>query len=261
MFSVNGVSKQFEAAGGKYFPALQKVDLDIRPGEFLSIIGPSGCGKTTLLNLIGGFVKPTTGVVSKDGVEIAGPGPDRTMMFQDYALFPWLSVADNIAFGLRAKGVTKAERSERVRHFISLVGLDGFANAYPSQLSGGMRQRVSIARALAPDPDVVLMDEPFGALDSFTRDKLQEELLAIWSQARKTFVLITHNVEEAVYLSDRIVVMATRPGRVRSIIDVLVPRPRPSEIRLRDPQFLQLKSEVFRALGQGSSFPSAEGIH
>ncbi|MFQ3453219.1 ABC transporter ATP-binding protein [Bradyrhizobium sp. UFLA01-814] len=256
MFSVRGVSKHFEKRDGKPLSALQEIDLDIRAGEFLSIIGPSGCGKTTLLNLVAGFIKPTTGVVLKQGVEVRGPGPDRTMMFQDYALFPWLTVADNIAFGLGAQRLRREERDARVNHFISLVGLDGFDTAYPSQLSGGMRQRVSIARALAPDPDVVLMDEPFAALDSLTRDRLQEELLAIWSRARKTFLLITHNVEEAVFLSDRVIVMEARPGRIRSVIDVSIPRPRAPEIRVRDPLFLNLKHEVLDLLGNGT--PTAE---
>ncbi|KWV55251.1 hypothetical protein AS156_06090 [Bradyrhizobium macuxiense] len=249
MFSVRGVSKHFENRDRKPFSALQEIDLDIQAGEFLSIIGPSGCGKTTLLNLVAGFIKPTTGVVLKEGVEISGPGPDRTMMFQDYALFPWLTVADNIAFGLGAQKLRRKERDARVNHFISLVGLDGFDKAYPAQLSGGMRQRVSIARALAPDPDVVLMDEPFAALDSLTRDRLQEELLAIWSRTRKTFLLITHNVEEAVFLSDRVIVMESRPGRIRSVIDVAIPRPRFPEIRVRDPLFLNLKHEVLDLLG------------
>jgi NitT/TauT family transport system ATP-binding protein len=253
MFAVRGVSKDFEKSDGKLFPALQEINLDIRAGELVSIIGPSGCGKTTLLNLIAGFIKPTSGSVLKEGVEIAGPGPDRTMMFQDYALFPWLTIAGNIAFGLGAQKLSKAERDDRVRHFISLVGLDGFANAYPSQLSGGMRQRVSIARALVPDPDVVLMDEPFAALDSLTRDKLQEELLAIWSRSRKTFLLITHNVEEAIFLSDRVVVMESRPGRIRSIVDVAIPRPRSAEIRVRDALFLELKREILGLLGHVAS--------
>ncbi|MCC8953582.1 ABC transporter ATP-binding protein [Bradyrhizobium sp. Pear77] len=250
MFALQSICKHFEKRGGKPFPALQEVNLEIGAGEFLSIIGPSGCGKTTLLNLIAGFIEPTSGRVLKKGAEIVGPGPDRTMMFQDYALFPWLTVADNIAFGLGAQRLSASERDARVRHFISLVGLDGFEKAYPSQLSGGMRQRVSIARALAPDPDVVLMDEPFAALDSLTRDRLQEELLAIWSRAQKTFVLITHNVEEAVFLSDRVVVMGSRPGRIHSVIDVAIPRPRAPEIRVRDPLFLDIKHEVLDLLGR-----------
>lgn len=244
MFVVRDVSKVFERSGHPPLTVLEHIELDIRPGEFLTIIGPSGCGKTTLLNLLGGFVRPTAGLALKDGIEIAGPGPDRTMVFQDYALFPWLTVADNVAFGLRAKRVAKAELNRRVLHFLNLVGLSGFADAYPSQLSGGMRQRVSIARALAPDPDVVLMDEPFAALDSLTRDRLQEELLSIWSKSRKTFVLITHNIEEAVFLSDRIVVMRSHPGRIRSILDIDLPRPRQPDIRIRDPLFLELKQRV-----------------
>jgi NitT/TauT family transport system ATP-binding protein len=260
MFVLNGVSKVFEGRGGDRLPVLQHIDLDIRPGEFLTIIGPSGCGKTTLLNLIGGFLRPTTGSISKDGDEIAGPGPDRTMVFQDYALFPWLTVANNVAFGLRAKGVKKPELGQHVQHFLGLVGLAGFADAYPPQLSGGMRQRVSIARALAPDPDVVLMDEPFGALDSITRDRLQEELLAIWGKSRKTFVLITHNIEEAVFLSDRIVVMGSSPGRVRSVMDIALPRPRQPDIRIRDHAFLELKQQVADLVSDVSE-PAFAGAH
>lgn len=245
MFVLQGVSKVFEGGGRRPLAALQPLDLDIRPGEFLTIIGPSGCGKTTLLNLLGGFVRPTTGLVLKNGSEVTAPGPDRTMVFQDYGLFPWLTVADNIAFGLRAKGVAKAERGRRIHELLGLVGLAGFADTYPPQLSGGMRQRVSIARALAPDPDVMLMDEPFAALDSLTRDQLQEELLSIWSRSDKTFVLITHNIEEAVFLSDRIVVMAPRPGYIRAILDIPLPRPRQPHARVRDPLFLELKQRIF----------------
>jgi NitT/TauT family transport system ATP-binding protein len=171
-----------------------------------------------------------------------------------------LSVADNVAFGLRAKGVAKDELGRRVAEFLELVGLSGFASAYPSQLSGGMRQRVSIARALAPNPDVVLMDEPFAALDSLTRDKLQEELLSIWSQSRKTFVLITHNIEEAIFLSDRIVVMRSHPGRIRAILDIDLPRPRAPEIRIRDPLFLELKQRVSDLVRDGSDVALA-GAH
>lgn len=259
MFVVQGVSKVFEERG-QHLPVLQRVDLDIRPGEFLTIIGPSGCGKTTLLNLLGGFIRPTTGSILKDGQEVTGPGPDRTMVFQDYALFPWLTVADNVAFGLRARGDAKTVLRQRVQHFLDLVGLVDFADAYPPQLSGGMRQRISIARALAPDPDVVLMDEPFAALDSITRDKLQEELLAIWNASRKTFVLITHNIEEAVFLSDRIVVMGARPGRIRSVLDISLPRPRLPAIRVRDPLFLELKQRVFDLVSDFTN-PVLAGVH
>jgi NitT/TauT family transport system ATP-binding protein len=260
MFVLQGVSKVFEGSGQSRLAALQPLDLDIRPGEFLTIIGPSGCGKTTLLNLLGGFVRPTTGSVLKGGKEVTGPGPDRTMVFQDYALFPWLTVADNVAFGLRAKGVAKVERERRIQVLLDLVGLSVFANAYPPQLSGGMRQRVSIARALAPDPDVVLMDEPFAALDSLTRDRLQEELLSIWGRSRQTFVLITHNIEEAVFLSDRIVVMGPRPGRIRSILDIPLSRPRQPDTRVRDPLFLELKQRIFDLMRDVSE-PASEGTH
>lgn len=249
MFSLQRVSMSFTANAGETLTALENIDLEIESGEFVSIVGPSGCGKTTFLNLLGGFTKPTAGAVLKNNRVIKAPGPDRTMMFQDYALFPWLTVRENIAFGLAAKGQTAAERSARADHFIALVGLTGFADAYPAQLSGGMRQRVSIARALAPEPDAVLMDEPFAALDSLTRDKLQEELLTIWSRRRTTLVLITHNIDEAIYLSDRVVVMSKRPGRIRAILPVPLPRPRDAKIRIRHPVFLDLKQNVSELLG------------
>lgn len=242
-------------------PALENIDLEIQAGEFVSIVGPSGCGKTTLLNLLGGFIKPTTGTVLKHGRAIEGPGADRTMMFQSYALFPWLTVRDNIAFGLAAKGLTKAERHVRAEYFIDLVGLSGFAGAYPSQLSGGMQQRVSIARALAPEPDAVLMDEPFAALDSLTRDKLQEELLRIWSRSHTTFVLITHNIDEAIYLSDRVMVMSSRPGRIRQVLEVPLARPRDPNIRIRHPVFLDLKQTVSDLLGSHHQAVETEAIH
>ena len=261
MFSVQRASKSFATTAGPMLSALQNVDLDIKAGEFISIVGPSGCGKTTLLNLLAGFTQPTSGAVLKHGRPIRGPGPDRTMMFQDYALFPWLTVRDNIAFGLGAKQLSKAARDERADHFIDLVGLSGFADAYPSQLSGGMRQRVSIARALAPEPDAVLMDEPFAALDSLTRDQLQEELLRIWSRCRTTFVLITHNIDEAIYLGDRVVVVSRRPGRIRAVLSVPLPRPRDARIRTRHPVFLDLKQQVADLLGDEHLSPGVEASH
>lgn len=248
MFAVRHVTHDFPVRAGADTRALDDVSLDVQPGEFLCIIGPSGCGKTTLLNMMAGFTRPTRGEVLYRGEAVEGPGPDRTVMFQDYGLFPWMSAAENIAFGLSARKLQGTDLKARVSRFVDMVRLTGFEARYPDQLSGGMRQRVSIARALAPDPDVVLMDEPFAALDSLTRDLLQEELLRIWSGSGKTFVLITHNIEEAVFLADRILVMRARPGRIKASIDIPLPRPRAPEIRTRDPAFLALKERVTRLL-------------
>jgi NitT/TauT family transport system ATP-binding protein len=228
--------------------ALDNISCEIHDGEFLCIIGPSGCGKSTLLHAVAGFVPGSSGEVLLDGKKITHPGPDRIVMFQEYGLFPWLTVAENIEFGLLAKGVPAAERSELVRHYLNLVKLDGFEQRLPHELSGGMKQRVSIARALAPDPSVVLMDEPFAALDSLTRDVLQEEILRIWENTRKTFVLITHNIEEAVFLGDRVIVMTARPGRIKAQIEVDIPRPRDPSIRNNHPRFLEIKSELSQLL-------------
>ncbi|MEP9378728.1 ABC transporter ATP-binding protein [Aquabacter sp. CN5-332] len=248
MFEFRHVTHEFAVRSGAATRALDDITCDVRPGEFLCIIGPSGCGKTTLLNMMAGFTQPTRGEVHYRGGAITGPGPDRTVMFQDYGLFPWMSAAENIAFGLAAEGLRRYALAARVRRFVEMVHLAGFEDRYPDQLSGGMRQRVSIARALAPDPDVVLMDEPFAALDSLTRDLLQEELLGIWAGSGKTFVLITHNIEEAIFLADRILVMRARPGRIKASIDIDLPRPRAPEMRTRDPAFLALKEQVTRLL-------------
>lgn len=248
MFEFRHVTHEFAVSARARTRALDAVSLEVRPGEFLCIIGPSGCGKTTLLNMMAGFTLPTGGEVLYRGEPVRGPGPDRTVMFQDYGLFPWMSAAENIAFGLAAAHLPEAALAARVARFVDMVHLRGFEARYPDQLSGGMRQRVSIARALAPEPDVVLMDEPFAALDSLTRDLLQEELLGIWSGSEKTFVLITHNIEEAVFLADRIIVMRAQPGRIKANIDIDLPRPRAPDIRTRDPVFLALKEHVTRLL-------------
>jgi len=206
--------------------ALSSIDLDIGEDEFLTILGPSGCGKSTLLNIIAGFEQPTGGEVRLDGQTIRDPGPDRGVVFQEYALFPWLNVAQNIEFGLRERGVPKSERKDRVGRQISAVGLDGFEVRFPQELSGGMRQRVALARVLVNDPKILLMDEPFAALDAQTRTIMQTELLRVWSAERRTALFITHNIEEAVLLGDRIVVMTARPGRIKEIVNVKLPRPR-----------------------------------
>jgi len=206
--------------------ALSSIDLDIGEDEFLTILGPSGCGKSTLLNIIAGFEQATDGEVRLDGQIIRDPGPDRGVVFQEYALFPWLNVVQNIEFGLRERGVPKAERKVRVTRQISAVGLDGFEDRFPQELSGGMRQRVALARVLVNDPKILLMDEPFAALDAQTRTIMQTELLRVWSAERRTALFVTHNIEEAVLLGDRLVVMTARPGRIKEIVNVKLPRPR-----------------------------------
>lgn len=229
---------------GDQVTALVDVSFDIPRGEFFCIIGPSGCGKTTLLHMIAGFAKPSRGKVLNDSLPITGPGPDRVTMFQEYGLFPWLTVSENIEFGLLAKGLPGKERAELVRRYVDMVGLSGFERRFPAEISGGMKQRVSIGRALAPDPDIVLMDEPFAALDSLTRDLMQEEILRIWKSTGKTFVLITHNIEEAVFLGDRVLVMTARPGQVKEIININLPRPRDASIRTHDKRFGELKEHL-----------------
>jgi NitT/TauT family transport system ATP-binding protein len=234
---------------GKSFPGgrgdapvvvVDDVSLDIAAGEFVCIVGPSGCGKSTLLNLIAGLEHPSTGTVEKDGAPVTGPGPDRGVMFQDYALYPWQTVEQNVGFGLRfgapGEGLSTADRKARVARFVELVSLRGAEHKYPHQLSGGMRQRVALARLLANEPDVLLMDEPLGALDAQTRLILQLELLHIWGETqvvarRKTALFITHDIEEAVFLADRVVVMSRHPGRIRAVIDIDLPRPRDAHTR------------------------------
>jgi ABC-type nitrate/sulfonate/bicarbonate transport system ATPase subunit len=206
--------------------ALDGLDLAIAADEFLTILGPSGCGKTTLLNIVAGFEQASSGDLRLDDVPIRGPGPDRGVVFQEYALFPWLTVEQNIEFGLRERRVRKAERRARVHRLIASVGLAGFEKRYPQELSGGMRQRVALGRVLVNDPKILLMDEPFAALDAQTRTLMQEELLRVWSRDRRTALFITHNIEEALLLGDRVVVMTARPGRIKEIVAVDLPRPR-----------------------------------
>jgi NitT/TauT family transport system ATP-binding protein len=206
--------------------AIDEITLTVEQGEFMCLLGPSGCGKTTLLNIFAGFENPTSGHVFLDEVEITGPGPDRGVVFQEHALFPWLTVYDNVRSGKRVRSRPAPMQRTIVEDQLSLVGLEGFMQHYPHQLSGGMRHRVALARVLANEPEVLLMDEPFAALDAITRGFLQQELIRIWQQTRKTIVFVTHNIEEAVLLGDRIAVMTPRPGRIREIIDVDVPKPR-----------------------------------
>lgn len=229
--------------------ALEDVSFGVDEGEFFCIIGPSGCGKTTLLHIIAGFTAATSGEARYRDRPIVRAGPDRTVIFQEYGLFPWMTVSQNIEFGLKARGLPAEERRRLVRKHVDLVHLTGFEDRYPGQLSGGMKQRVAIARALAPDPEIVLMDEPFGALDSLTRDLMQEEILRIWSATeRKTFVLITHNIDEAIFLSDHVLVMTSRPGRVKEIVKIDLPRPRSPEMRNTDPRFLQYREHLSQLL-------------
>ena len=220
---------RFETAEGPV-TAVDNVSLKVKPGEFLSVIGPSGCGKSTLFNVIGGLLSNHGGVVSVAGETISGPHKSIGMVFQEESTFPWRTVADNVSFPLELIGMPKTKRAERARHFIKLVGLDGFANRYPGELSGGMRQRVSLARTLASEPKILLMDEPFAALDEQTRLLLGDKVLQIQQQLKQTTLLITHNITEAVQMSDRILVMTYRPGKVKRIVDIDLPRPRTSEI-------------------------------
>lgn len=212
--------------GNEKFIAVDNFNLKVKKGEFITVVGPSGCGKSTFLDILAGLSKPTSGNVYIDGKLITGPALDRGIILQGYALFPWRTVEKNIEFGLEIKKIPKEERKKISEKFIDLVGLKGFENRYPHELSGGMKQRVAIARALAYDPEVLLMDEPFAAVDAQTRESLQEELLNIWEKTNKTIVFITHSIEEAVFLADRVVVMATNPGRIKEIINVKLPRPR-----------------------------------
>jgi len=222
---ISHVGHEFRAAG-RHVLALQDINLEIAEGEFLCLLGPSGCGKSTLLNAVAGFVKPTSGSVSVAGVAVSAPGPDRGMVFQEYALFPWMTVTDNIGFGLRVQRKARAEIERRVGELLMMLGLADFADRFPKDLSGGMRQRVAIARVLAIDSPILLMDEPFGALDALTRRSLQDQLLEIWAKLGKTVVFVTHNIEESIYLADRVVVLTYRPGTIKRELRVTLPRPR-----------------------------------
>jgi ABC-type nitrate/sulfonate/bicarbonate transport system ATPase subunit len=240
---VSNVSKAFQI-GAQTVMALSHVDLTVPRGEFVCLVGASGCGKTTLLRIIAGFETASSGEVKVGRTVVSGPGPDRGMVFQDYALFPWLTVRENVAFGPRERGVPKAEARERVDEFINMVGLDAFADRYPHQLSGGMKQRVAIARVLANESQFLLMDEPFGALDALTRERLQEELLDIWQRTHLTVLFVTHSMEEAVLLSDRVVVMTAGPGKIESDYTVALERPRD----VSSPEFNDIRRALSRKL-------------
>src|SRR6202521_4291223 len=216
---IEGVNHTYRPARGRTVLALSDVSLEVRPREFLALLGPSGCGKSTLLYLVGGFLPTEAGRIVVKGKPVTAPGPDRGIVFQHFALFPWKSVRANILYGLERQRMPRAEREHRAQAFIDLVGLSGFEDSYPSQLSGGMKQRTAIARTLAFDPRMLLMDEPFGALDAQTRSLMQTELLSIWEKTRKTVIFVTHDVHEAVYLAERVAVMSARPGRIKTIVD------------------------------------------
>ena len=245
---IDHVVKKFNGRNGEMV-ALNGVDMDIHENEFICVVGPSGCGKSTLLNIIGGLETPTEGKVLVDGAEVTGPGPDRGIVFQQYALFPWLTVEKNVQFGLKLQGKSKEEAEELAHKYLKMVDLAGVAKAYPKELSGGMKQRVAIARAYAVNPKVLLMDEPFGALDAQTRTQLQQELLNTWEKEQKTCFFITHDVEEAIILAQRVVIMCARPGRVKEIVDIDIPYPRDQETKM-SPRFLELKNHIWSQVYQ-----------
>ena len=227
--------------------ALQDFGLEVARGEFVSIVGPSGCGKSTFLNILLGLVRPDSGELKLNNTPITGPGQERAMVFQEFGLLPWRTVQANVELGLELKHVAASTRAEKSAEIIKLVGLKGFEQHYPHELSGGMKQRVGLARALATEPEVLLMDEPFAALDAQTRDLMQTELLQIWERTRKTVLFVTHSIEEAAYLSDRVIVMTARPGRMKDIIPIGLPRPRDYEMRLT-PEFNDIKSKIWEVL-------------
>ena len=237
-----GVSRVFRRAGGE-MRVLEDVNLEIRESEFVVVVGPSGCGKTTLLNILAGFDRATSGTVLIDGQPVTGPDPRRIVVFQEHGVFPWLTVEENIGLGLSR--LPHEERAERVAHYVRLVGLEGFEQSYPHEVSGGMKQRVEVARALAVQPDLLFLDEPFGALDFITRHVMRGELLRIWTAEKKTIMFITHDIEESVQLADRIVVMSTRPAAIRCVIENDLPRPRD----LSAPRYIEIRDQVLRELG------------
>ena len=240
---IDNVVKKFQGRNGEVI-ALNGVNMDIYENEFMCVVGPSGCGKSTLLNNIGGLDTPTSGRILVDGKEVDGPSPERGIVFQQYALFPWLTVEKNVQFGLKLQGKSKEECEELAQKYLKMVQLEQFAKSYPKELSGGMKQRVAIARAYAVNPKVLLMDEPFGALDAQTRTQLQSELLETWESEQKTCFFITHDVDEAIILAQRVVIMCARPGRVKEIVDIDIPYPRDQETKM-SPRFLELKNYIW----------------
>jgi NitT/TauT family transport system ATP-binding protein len=245
------ITMAYRTRRGDQVIAVDNLSLDVADREFISIVGPSGCGKSTLLRVAAGLVQPTVGDVLLDGRQITGPGADRGMVFQSYTLFPWLTVQGNVEFGPRLKGLPSRERGKLAHEYIDMVGLQGFERSYPKELSGGMMQRVAIARALANDPEVLLMDEPFGALDAQTRTIMQELLVTIWQRTPKTILFVTHDIDEALFISDRVYIMTARPGRIKQVLDVHLPRPRTVDLTT-DPQFIEQKRVVLDSIKEES---------
>jgi NitT/TauT family transport system ATP-binding protein len=247
---VKNLSKSYPVRGDRHLTVLQNIDIEIFPREFICLVGASGCGKSTLLNIVAGLTPPSAGEVLVDGRSVTGkPGSDRGMVFQGYTLYPWLTVAQNIAFGLQFQNMSQPEQRQRVNYLLNVVGLEKFAKSYPKQLSGGMKQRVAIARALANEPAVLLMDEPFGALDAQTKEQMQEFLLELWEKTHVTVLMITHDVEEAIYLSQRIYVLSARPGQVKGEIPIHLPEHRELDIKL-SPEFIDIKRQVLQLMRQ-----------
>ena len=244
--SVSTISLTY-GTGDKSVLALDGISFAVRPNEFTVIVGPSGCGKSSLLYIAAGLTEATSGTIHTGGKLVTGPGADRGMVFQSYTLFPWLTVRNNVEYGLKRKGMAQAERNRIVDHYLGEIGLKAFADHYPKQLSGGMMQRVAIARALANDPDILLMDEPFGALDSQTRHSMQRLLLRVWENTQKTVAFVTHDIDEAILLGDRVIVMTARPGKVKADIRIDIPRPRDPEIVL-EPEFIAIKRRIINEL-------------
>ena len=241
--SIQGVSRTFTSEKGKSTQALLPVDFDVKENDFVTILGPSGCGKSTMLRIVAGLDHPTSGRVLLDGRPVEGPGADRGMVFQSYTLFPWLTIEQNIRFGLRERGMPESQQKERAQYFIAKVGLRGFEQHFPKQLSGGMQQRTAIARALANDPKILLMDEPFGALDNQTRVLMQELLLGIWEAERKTVMFVTHDIDEAIFMANRVAVFSARPGRIKTELAVQLAHPRHYTIKT-SPEFMDLKARL-----------------
>lgn len=256
MIELNGVRKVYD----QDIVAVGDITATIEDGEFVSILGPSGCGKSTLLFMLGGFLEQTSGEITLDGEPVEEPGPDRGMVFQDSVLYPWLTIQDNIEWGMKIQGVPTEERRAKAREFIELIGLEGFEDAYPKSLSGGMKQRAAMARVLVANPDVLLMDEPFGALDAQTREMMQDELLDIWEQTGQTVVFVTHSIEEALYLSDRILVLSSRPSTVTQVVDVTshFARPRSGETK-KSPEFAEIRWDIWNLIKSEAEVSEGEG--
>ena len=252
------ISLTFRPKNREPVTALSDLSLEVGKGEFVSIVGPSGCGKSTFLNILLGLIRPDTGLMQLNGTRITGPGQDRAMVFQEFGLLPWRTVVANVELGLELKGIEVSVRRKRAMELINMAGLVGFENHYPHELSGGMKQRVGLARALATNPEVLLMDEPFAALDAQTRDLMQAELLQVWDRTKKTVIFVTHSIEEAAYLADRVVVMTARPGRTKNIIRINLPRPRDYEMRL-SAKFNEVKAEIWSALKEELMVKNTDG--